>query len=99
MEGMLGQFTDDCGVFPEITYPQSLTYLKDLINRKQNGKREIADMGFETGDEHFNRKLLVYPPTSFLISFSFIKASTGVRVLISILRMSSLICWRSGSFS
>ncbi len=32
-----------------------------------------------------------YFPNNFLISFSFINASTGVRVLISVLRISSLI--------
>jgi len=38
-----------------------------------------------------------YSPNNLLISFSFISASTGVSVLISIFRMSSLICNNVGS--
>ncbi len=41
----------------------------------------------------------LYLPSSFLISLSFISASTGVRVLISVFRMSSLIWRRVGSSS
>ena len=40
-----------------------------------------------------------YFPSSFLISFSFISASTGVSVLISVFRMSSLILRSVGSSS
>ena len=40
-----------------------------------------------------------YFPSSFLISLSFIKASTGVKVSILVFRMSSLICKSNGSSS
>jgi hypothetical protein len=42
---------------------------------------------------------LHHSPSSRLISFNFINASTGVRVLISVFRMSSLICKSKGSSS
>ncbi len=40
-----------------------------------------------------------YPPVHFFISFNFISASTGVKVLISIETNSSLICSKTGSFN
>ena len=44
--------------------------------------------GFGEGHYRFN---------NFLISFNFIKASTGVKVSMLVLRMSSLICKSNGS--
>ncbi len=42
---------------------------------------------------------LFYPPVNFLISFNFINASTGVKVLMSIVTNSSRICSNTGSFN
>ena len=42
---------------------------------------------------------IFYRFSNFLISLSFIKASTGVKVSMLVLRMSSLICSSSGSSS
>jgi hypothetical protein len=50
--------------------------------------------------KNFKKKIkYFYLFSSFLISFSFIRASTGVSVLISMFRMSSFIWIRRGSSS
>jgi hypothetical protein len=44
-----------------------------------------------------NISYLFQSPEIFFISFSLFKASTGVRLLISVFLISSLICFRTGS--
>ena len=61
----------------------------ELLSQRGNKSRIIFEFA--------NIQFVLFPLTIFLISLSFINASTGVRVLMSVFIISSLICINVGS--